>query len=157
MKKLLVIFLSVSFVVIGFRQANAGVIYENDFEGAVGPEWSSSITDVTPAGARRFLGTFVTETVMLTLNSVPNNQDISLSFDLFIINTWDGSQLVDPLHAPPTYLRISVKLGSSAVADFGFGLSVGLSLESGPSPRASRPPVGRQGTMSPLTSGRLRW
>ena len=26
------------------------------------------------------------------------------------------------IHAPPTYLRISVKLGSSAVAEFGFGL-----------------------------------
>ena len=63
MKKLLAFFVLVPFVVIGFRQANAGVIYENDFDGVVGPEWSSSITNVTPAGARRFLGTFVTKTV----------------------------------------------------------------------------------------------
>ena len=53
---------------------------------------------------------------------------------------------------PRAYLRISVKLGSSAVADFGFGLSVGLSLESGPSPG-----VGRRSSATPsqlLVTGR---
>jgi hypothetical protein len=33
-------------------------VYSNDFEGVVGPEWSNTSTDVTPKGARRFLGRF---------------------------------------------------------------------------------------------------
>jgi hypothetical protein len=39
-------------------------------------------------------------TTSLTLNGVPDGQAVSLSFDLFIINTWDGSQSVDPLSDP---------------------------------------------------------
>ena len=69
-------------------------IYANDFEGAVGPEWSSTLVDVTPLGARRFLGQFGTETVTLTLPAalVPaGTKALSLSFDLFVIRSWDGN------------------------------------------------------------------
>jgi hypothetical protein len=70
------------------------VIYSNDFEGTVGPEWSNISTDVTPIGARHFLGQFgsvsVDQAVTLTLSNIPPHTGITVSFDLFIIASWDG-------------------------------------------------------------------
>lgn len=70
------------------------VVYSNDFEGAVGPEWSNTSTDVTPMGARHFLGQFgsvsVDQSVLLTLGDIPPHTGITVSFDLFIIASWDG-------------------------------------------------------------------
>ncbi|MEI6785639.1 MAG: hypothetical protein WCQ21_32530, partial [Verrucomicrobiota bacterium] len=62
-----------------------------DFEGAVGPEWSHQKVDITPVGNRRFLGQFGNDTVSLTLNGLPAHQEVTVSFDLFIIRTWDGN------------------------------------------------------------------
>lgn len=77
---------------LGLTSAQAGaLVYTNDFEGAVGPEWSSSATSVTPAGARRFLGEFSGQTVSLSLAGLPAHDALTLSFDLFVIRTWDGS------------------------------------------------------------------
>ncbi|MEX0939237.1 MAG: hypothetical protein WDZ59_15350 [Pirellulales bacterium] len=73
--------------------ATAVVIYENDFEGAVGTEWSSTATDVTPVGARRFLGQFASDRdneVFLTLSDIPEHPYLQIEFDLFIIRSWDG-------------------------------------------------------------------
>lgn len=80
--------------------ADAGFIYSNDFQGAMGGEWSKVSFSTTPVGNRRFLGIFGNETVQLTLDGVQNHQLITLSFDLLVIQTWDGSQLVDPLSSP---------------------------------------------------------
>src|SRR5579859_7688161 len=70
------------------------VIYSNDFEGAVGPEWSITNTDVTPVGARHFLGQIgsvsVEQAVTLTLTNIPPHTGITVSFDLYIIDSWDG-------------------------------------------------------------------
>ena len=63
--------------------------YFNDFEGVVGSEWSNTSTDITPVGARTFLGQFGNQTVSLTLASVPAC-NVTVSFELFIIKTWDG-------------------------------------------------------------------
>ena len=65
--------------------------YTNDFEGAVGSEWSSTGTDVTPVGARRFLGQFGNGTVTLTLTNLPPHSDVTLGLDLFTIRSWDGN------------------------------------------------------------------
>jgi hypothetical protein len=70
--------------------AVADTIYSNDFESAVGSEWSNTSTAVTPAGARKFLGQFGNQTVSLTLGSLPAHDSVTLSFDLFVINSWDG-------------------------------------------------------------------
>jgi hypothetical protein len=72
-------------------------VYFNDFEGQVGPEWSRDIVDTTPIGARGFLGQFNSETVSLTLAGLPSHASIRLTFDLFLIRSWDG----DGLPAPP--------------------------------------------------------
>lgn len=66
------------------------IVYFNDFEGEVGAEWSDRTTDVTPIGAKRFLGQFGNQTVTLTLSNLPLHGEVHLSFDLFIIRSWDG-------------------------------------------------------------------
>ena len=68
----------------------ATTVYSNDFEGAVGPEWSNTSTDITPIGARRFLGRFGNETVSLTLGDLPPHDSITVTLDAYIIESWDG-------------------------------------------------------------------
>jgi hypothetical protein len=69
--------------------------YSHNFEGAVGTEWSSASTDITPSG-RRFLGQFGNETVTLTLACLPAHASVSVSFDLFLIRSWDGNVVFNP-------------------------------------------------------------
>jgi len=66
-------------------------IYFYDFEKKVSTEWSSSKTDMTPLGKRHFLGQFANETVTLFLEKLPLHKEVTLSFDLFIIRSWDGN------------------------------------------------------------------
>lgn len=68
-------------------------VYRKDFEGggSAGPEWSSQGTDVTPVGGRRFLGQFTeNQTVTLNLNGLPAHNSVTISFDLYLIRSWDG-------------------------------------------------------------------
>ena len=67
------------------------IVYSNNFEGAVGSEWSMTTTDITPTGGRRFLGQFGNETVSLSLDTLPLHDSVTVSFELFIINSWDGN------------------------------------------------------------------
>jgi hypothetical protein len=77
---------------VGGGNVFAQIIYSNGFEGSVGSEWSSTTTSVTPIGARRFLGQFGgSSSVSLSLSSLPAHSQLTLSFDLFIIRSWDGS------------------------------------------------------------------
>ncbi len=71
--------------------ASADIVYENDFEGLIGPEWSETTTSTTPIGSRGFLGEFSSEDVRLTLTNLPEHDLVMVSFDLFIIRTWDGN------------------------------------------------------------------
>jgi Ca2+-binding RTX toxin-like protein len=74
-------------------------IYSNNFEGAIGSEWSRTTTDTTPVGSRRFLGQFGSEAVTLSLGAgssvlpdgLPVHEQVTVSFDLFVIRTWDGN------------------------------------------------------------------
>ncbi len=77
----------------GLAEAKDGqqVVYENDFEKAVGPEWSRQATEITPKKERRFLGQFCNDTVQLTLEDLPAHSEITVSFDLLVIRKWDGN------------------------------------------------------------------
>jgi hypothetical protein len=55
------------------------------------PEWSNDTRELTPAGGRVFLGRFGNETVSLLLSGLPAHSEVTVSFDLFIIDTWDGN------------------------------------------------------------------
>ncbi|BBM86499.1 hypothetical protein [Candidatus Uabimicrobium amorphum] len=64
--------------------------YTKTFEGKVGPEWSSAKTSTTPSG-RKFLGQFSKNGVTLSLNDLPPHSQVTISFELFIMSSWDGN------------------------------------------------------------------
>jgi len=70
------------------------VVYTNDFEDSIGDGWSRGnstvYTDTTPSG-RRFLGQFGNDTVSLSLDQLPRHSSATVSFDIFIIRSWDGN------------------------------------------------------------------
>jgi hypothetical protein len=86
----------------------AEVIYQNDFGGVVGPEWSPTSVSTTPAGANRFLGEFSAQTVTLALADLPTHTDITVSFDVYIIRTWDGNGIPEN---GPDQLKVAVAGG----------------------------------------------
>ena len=71
--------------------ASAATVYSNDFETSAGSEWSQTILDIVPAGGRQFLGQFSNDAVTLTLGSLPAHDTVTISFQLFIMKTWDGN------------------------------------------------------------------
>lgn len=84
--------LAVCLVALAGRSwAATETIYFQDYEQNVGSGWSSSRTSVTPIGQRRFLGEFGNGSVTLTLNELPIHSEVTISFDLFVIRSWDGN------------------------------------------------------------------
>ena len=79
---------------LNLQHAQAAPVYFNNFEGIVGPEWSSVSTDITPIGSRRFLGQFSNDTISLTLSNMPPHAEVTVSFDVFLLLTWDGNNLI---------------------------------------------------------------
>jgi hypothetical protein len=66
----------------------------NDFESGAGSEWDNRTAEVTPTGARSFLGRFGNQTVTLNLTNLPSHNEVLLSFDLFVIQSWDGNDAI---------------------------------------------------------------
>ncbi|HEX5081685.1 MAG TPA: hypothetical protein VFY40_06555 [Blastocatellia bacterium] len=66
------------------------VVFEDDFNGSPKNAWSTTKTEMTPNGATKFLGQFYTETAQLRLKDMPSHKTVKASFDLYIINTWQG-------------------------------------------------------------------
>ncbi len=64
-------------------------VYVHTFETPAGPEWSPTTVGTTPSG-RSFLGQFGNQTVSLTLTDLPPHGALRVSFDLLIIQSWDG-------------------------------------------------------------------
>lgn len=73
--------------------SQASIIYTNDFETSAGTEWSATALDITPVGNRNFLGQFGNEIVSLSLDNLDLHNTITISFDLFVIQSWDGNQV----------------------------------------------------------------
>jgi hypothetical protein len=74
---------------------NGGTIYSSDFESPVGSEWSTSATTTTPGGCTRcttFLGRFSGDTVELALTGLPGHSELTVSFYLYLIGSWDGNR-----------------------------------------------------------------
>jgi len=68
-------------------------VYVTDFSGSVGPEWSIATTSTTPAGARRFLGELGNQAAVLRLDQLPPHAYATVRARLFIIQSWDGSEV----------------------------------------------------------------
>ncbi len=70
-------------------------VYFSDFESGAGPEWSVQATEVTPGTAAhpadRFLGQLANQEVALALTSLPAHSKLQITFDLYVLKTWDGN------------------------------------------------------------------
>lgn len=90
---------------------SAAQTYFNDFEDLLDPltEWSLPLTDITPVGTRTFLGRFGSDTANLTLPFVPAC-NVTVSFNLFIIQSWDGHGDFDGATGPDVW-QLAVKDG----------------------------------------------
>lgn len=75
------------------EKSNSTVLYKSwDFEDGKTDSWSSSSILTTPIGGRKFLGEFGAQPVTLTLQDLPDHTHLTISFDLFILKTWDGNR-----------------------------------------------------------------
>ena len=74
------------------QQLPGGVlIYTNALSSSPGPEWSATNIAHTPKGQRPYLGDFRDQAVTLSLNHLPGHKLLRVSFDLFLMQSWDGS------------------------------------------------------------------
>lgn len=73
-------------------------IYAEDFELGIGSEWSNSAT--TTFDKTTILGTFNSVPVTLTLPNAPKNVTMTLCFDVWVIDSWDGNSDV---HGPDVF------------------------------------------------------
>ena len=72
--------------------AASNVVYSNDFQGAIGSEWSTQATREDPLNATdKLLGGFVNQTARLTLAGLPQHSSVTVAFDLYVLNSWDGN------------------------------------------------------------------
>jgi hypothetical protein len=84
--------LAATAALVGAGAAQAAVpVYFNDFETSAGAEWSNTTISTTPVGARKFLGQFGNDDVTLSLSGLGAHTSVTLEFDLFVIQSWDGS------------------------------------------------------------------
>jgi len=67
------------------------LLYQHNFETPAGSEWCLLRQEVTPAG-RGFLGQFSNETACLQLKNIPQHTWLKVSFDLYLIRSWNGNQ-----------------------------------------------------------------
>lgn len=63
-----------------------------DFQSGAPPEWSPTTVSTTPAGSRKFLGRLSgTDAATLSLEGLTSHNSLTLTFDLFVIGAWDGT------------------------------------------------------------------
>lgn len=76
------------------KYRDVGPIYHNDFSGNLGSEWSVDKRETSPSGVQ-FLGRFAAELAQLSLSGLPAHSSLTLTFKLYIINSWDGNSQND--------------------------------------------------------------
>ena len=101
----------------GSSSAYALTVYENDFQSAVGSEWSHTLTQNTPTpypfGARSFLGEFGNEKVSLSLSNLAAHSSVLLEFDLYLIRSWDGSSAGTAFDYGDDHFKLAVTGGAT--------------------------------------------
>lgn len=132
--------LSLGLLWFGSSSAYALTIYENDFQSAVGSEWSHTLTQNTPTpylfGARSFLGEFGNENVSLSLSNLAAHSSVRLEFDLYLIRSWDGSSAGTAFDYGDDHFKLAVSGGATLLDEtFSNGNPAGQSF----GPLASNP------------------
>ncbi len=72
-------------------KSKAEVVYAESFDNNPTGDWSSKKIDVTPRSKDTFLGPFDAGQVTLKLDDLPKHRMVRLQFDLFVMNSWDGT------------------------------------------------------------------
>ncbi len=101
--------------------AQASLLYFNDFEGAVGQEWSTTQKSYDN-DTSNFLGRFGNNTASLRLENIAPHTTISVSFDLILWDSWDG----DNTHWGKDYQGLTAdgtKVYEYTFASPGFGVT----------------------------------
>jgi hypothetical protein len=116
--------------------SQAVIVYEHDFQSAVGSEWSHTTRQDTPTpypfGPRTFLGEFGNDTVSLSLSGLAPYNSVLLEFDLYLIRSWDGSSAGTPFDYGNDSFKVAVGGGPILLdATFSNGNPAGQSF--GPS------------------------
>ena len=75
----------------GLGDSGSNVLYSEDFQGAIGSEWSTSITYTAPTTGSTALGNFGNGSRTLTLTGLGAHTEITLDFELHLNNSWDGN------------------------------------------------------------------
>ncbi|WP_206758273.1 putative Ig domain-containing protein [Nostoc sp. FACHB-190] len=118
-------------VYVDNRQSGS-IIYFNDFEDPNRSldEWSNALRDVTPLDSRHFLGRYGGSAydesfrqTRLTLNDLPEHETVTLSFKLYVNDSWNGST---GWYSPDTW-KLNVVDGPTLLyTTFGSGYPYGL-------------------------------
>ena len=71
------------------------VVVDDDFEDGADEGWSTDQLSTTPEGERDFLGEFANQRITFEAHDLPAHSRAVISFDLFVIRSWDGNNLTD--------------------------------------------------------------
>ncbi|MBM3957778.1 MAG: hypothetical protein FJ313_06985, partial [Gemmatimonadetes bacterium] len=78
-------------------------VLSDAFEGGAAGVWSDRTTDASNRDQfTEFLGRFTNDTVSLTLQNLPPHDLVELTFDLYVIDSWDGSNY----RSGPDYFQV---------------------------------------------------
>lgn len=80
------------------KSETAKEIYTEDFERGIGSEWSNSVS--TTIDKSTVLGTFNESPVTLTLPNAPVDVNMTICFDLWVMDSWDGNS---DIHGPDVF------------------------------------------------------
>lgn len=64
-------------------------IYDTDFATSIGEEWTTDRTTTSPSG-EQFLGEFGDNWISLSFEELPTHDEVSITFDLYVLRSWDG-------------------------------------------------------------------
>lgn len=134
--------------------ASATTVYTADFQAGFGAEWSTNFggglaLDQAPADANRvFLGRndglptlgFSNDIVKLSLGSLGAHNKVSVSFDVYVINSWDGNGELGNFCCGPDLFGVSL-------ANVTPGSASGLLTTFSNIDQSERPEVGASGAL----------
>ena len=89
--RLLLCLCAMVLVAAGTSAQSFVTVYSHDFETYAGREWSRDTRSLTPNLHTTFLGRFGGVPVTLDLVDLPQHCLVRVSFELFIIGSWEGS------------------------------------------------------------------
>ena len=92
-----------------FGGGASGVFYSEDFQGAIGSEWSSSTTYTSTTTGSTALGTFLNSPTTLTLTGLGAHTELTLDFELHLQGSWDGNGI--PICCGPDIVDVTVAGG----------------------------------------------